>query len=357
MSSGILDSLEVGSNVFELIEFSLDRYLENGSVTTGRYGVNVAKVREVVRMPQINPLASSIPGVAGVFELRGIPIPAINLAVALGDAQAPVKPAQQIIVTEFSLKRAGFIVRTTERIRRVAWEKVLPPTADRHTCINGMTLVENNEFLFILDLERILIEIEARGGFHKKNNVQAMQNPSDPDLSGGAPLFQGIGGAGVPTTESGRLSSFESSEETFDRSDSEKTHILLIDDSDIILRNARIYLEKEGYRVSVASNGLMAKGMLEEFVEQGSASDKIDVIVTDVEMPKMDGLTLTKWIKEHPTLSLIPVILHTSLSGNANMESGRIVGANAYVVKNDIQMLLGLIKEIESNKADLSFPD
>ena len=65
-------------------------------------------------------------------------------------------------MTEFSLKRAGFIVKNTTRIRRIAWDKVVPPTADKHTCINGMTLIENNEFLFILDLERILLEIESK---------------------------------------------------------------------------------------------------------------------------------------------------------------------------------------------------
>ena len=87
------DRLEVGSNAFELIEFSLDRILPDGTVTTGLYGVNVAKVREVVRMPPINPLSSSIRGVAGVFELRGVPIPAINLAIALGDQKAPHRGA------------------------------------------------------------------------------------------------------------------------------------------------------------------------------------------------------------------------------------------------------------------------
>ena len=155
--------LEIGGSFFELIEFSLTRRLR-GRTIKGIYGVNVAKVREVVRLPKINPLASRIKGVAGVFELRGIPIPAVHLSCALGDDEAEPKPNQQIIVTEFSQKRAGFIVDQTHRIRRVAWEKVLPPSADAGTCINGMTLIENNEFLFILDLERILITLEVAGG-------------------------------------------------------------------------------------------------------------------------------------------------------------------------------------------------
>lgn len=153
---------EESSSIFELIEFSLDRKLPDGSVTIGKYGVNVSKVREVVRMPTINPLTSSIKGFAGVFELRGIPIPAINLASALGDGDAPIRKNQQIIITEFNAKRAGFIVNSTERILRISWDKVLPPTADKNTFISGMTLIENKEFLFILDLEGILDDLEVK---------------------------------------------------------------------------------------------------------------------------------------------------------------------------------------------------
>lgn len=345
MSQGILNSLEIGGNVFELIEFSLDRHLSNGEKKTGRYGINVAKVREVVRLPEINPLASSIPGIAGVFELRGIPIPAINLAVALGDKEAPLSPHQQIIVTEFSLKRAGFIVRSTERIRRIAWEKVLPPTTDKHTCINGMTLIENNEFLFILDLERILLEIEEKSGFSVSNSLStysewgtaaipsSSMNSSEQNLAGISPAFTGTNH--LPDN-------------------SEKMHILLIDDSDLILKNVKIYLERSGYRVTVATDGFIGKAILERLASADS-EEHIDVVVTDVEMPKMDGLSLTRWIKEHPVLNQLPVILHTSLSGNANVESGKIVGANGYVVKNDVQMLTALIKEMGTSQKQFNF--
>ena len=111
----MLNQFEIGGNFFELIEFSLVRHIGNNKVITGTYGVNVAKVREVVHLPDINPLASSQEGVAGVFELRGIPIPAINLCQILGDSYAPITKSQQIIVTEFSQKRAGFIVNSTRK--------------------------------------------------------------------------------------------------------------------------------------------------------------------------------------------------------------------------------------------------
>lgn len=319
--NSLVNKLEVGSNVFELIEFTLVRHLADGKTTEGRYGVNVAKVREVVRMPAVNPLVSTIEGVAGVFELRGIPISAIQLAVALGDKKTELGESQQIIVTEFSGKRAGFIVDTTKRIRRIAWEKVLPSTADKHSCISGVTLVENNEFLFILDLERVLIEIEAK---------------CEPSVTGSSQSIY------MPNSGGGDLRSAESQ-----YSGPIKATILLVDDSEIILKNVQKYLQRSGYRVFAKKNGALAKQLLERQIDGSpEKGHSIDVIVTDVEMPKLDGLSLTKWSKNQPELKETPVILHTSLSGRANLESGKQVGANGYVVKNDISMLLSLIDDL-----------
>lgn len=309
-----MDRLEVGGNIFELIEFSLDRTLLDGSIKTGRYGVNVAKVREVVRMPVINPLASSIEGVAGVFELRGIPIPAIHLAVALGDRHAVINPANQIIVTEFSMKRAGFIVKSTERIRRIAWEKVLPPASDRKTCISGMTLVEDNEFLFILDLERVLLEIEAMGGYQ-----------------------QGLG-FGLSASTEAQMTIGDGTKFGNGRT------IILVDDSSFILSNATAVLQRHGFRVIPVQDGLKAKTILESRIQTNDLD--IAAIVTDVEMPRLDGLSLTKWIKSTKEISKIPVILHTSLSGKTNQLSGEQVGANGYIVKNDLNALLKFLEQM-----------
>ncbi len=341
MSDKIFDRLEIGQNVFELIEFSLDRLMSDGQKIRGHYGVNVAKVREVVRMPKINRLSSRIKGVEGVFELRGIPIPAINLAVALGDERSEVDEDQQIIVTEFSMKRAGFIVSQTHRIRRVAWNKVLPPASDAGTCINGMTLIENNEFLFILDLERILSEIEGKNDLSKKaviesklaSNIESLreyehqkrQIPISPQMNTQMP---GIA-VQPPSGGIGR-----------------HPVILLIDDSNFILTSAKKSLETVGYKVVTASDGAAAKQILQGVISGEGNISHIDAVVSDVEMPRLDGLTLTKWIKETPELSEMPVILHTSLSGKANQEAGISMGANGYVVKNDIRHLVHLLSEI-----------
>lgn len=326
--------LEVGGSVFELIEFSLLRRIA-GQDVRGVYGVNVAKVREVVRLPKINPLSSRVKGLAGVFELRGIPIPAVNLSVALGDDPQVPKASQQIIVTEFSQKRAGFIVDTTHRIRRIAWEKVLPPSTDAGTCINGMTLIENNEFLFILDLEKILINLEYGLQPGTPGTASAAQSQMAMNMGAGQQhqsLSMHPMALGNHTAAPSRL-------------DGTGPLILLVDDSQFIRNGAKQALIRAGYRVLEAGDGVEAYEILLRTLKK-SGPEAISMIVTDVEMPRMDGLTLTKKVRQHPEVGEIPIVLHTSLSGKANQDAGISVGANGYVVKNDFRTLLELVREI-----------
>ncbi|MEI8025251.1 MAG: chemotaxis protein [Pseudomonadota bacterium] len=322
----MFDRIKMGENIFELIEFALARHLKDGSTIVGRYGVNVAKVREVVRMPKINPLASGIPGVAGVFELRGVPIPAIHLSQMLGDKSATINSTDQIIVVEFSRRRAGFIVDRTEKIRRISWDQVLPVGAEKAANISGMTLLEDNEFLFIVDLERIVqfIESAVEGGSEMKPSFAPLP------FSSPQPSFANAGPKSSSASEA--ISS--------------KVGILLIDDSKFILDHVGPLLERAGFRVITARDGAEAKSILSEFANGNSKNGPIDVVVTDVEMPKMDGLTLTKWVKEHERLSVLPVIIHSSLSSKANVEAGLKLGINGYVVKNDVRKLSDLIAEI-----------
>jgi two-component system chemotaxis response regulator CheV len=316
--------LEVGGSVFELIEFGLSRRID-GQLVKGLYGVNVAKVREVVRMPRINPLASRIRGIPGIFELRGVPIPVVNLAVALGDEDAPVRPDQQIIVTEFSQKRAGFVVDSTHKIRRVAWDKVLPPSSDALSCMSGMTLVENNEFLFILDLERVLLTLEYGEDYVRSLSESSLMSQSSGEKANHRP---GLSVAEIPSPQG--------------------PTILLVDDAAFIRNVVRQMLEEAGFCVVEAKDGVEAFNILEKSPQ---SSNRIDLIISDIEMPRLDGLGLTKKVREHNQLGEIPVILHTSLSGRANQSAGFLVGANGYVIKNDFQALFRLIGEILGTKA------
>lgn len=321
---------EVGASFFEIIEFSLIRNLPSGESISGIYGVNVAKVREVVHMPKINPLAFRIPGIAGVFELRGVPIPAINLCQILGDIKSnPIKD-QQIIVTEFCGKRAGFIVDSTHRIRKVNWDKVLPPSADSLSCMSGMILLENNEFLFILDLEKILNDLED----------QAM-NPNG-SISGQANQILSpykTNGSTFPSNESLHTSPAPAP-------DLDAPGVLFVDDSKLVLNNVGKVLQQKGYRVLTASNGADGLEKVNEVVSGKVSFGKLNLVITDVEMPLMDGLTMVKSIKSNAICQNIPVILHTSLSAEVVQTAAQSVGADGYVIKNDIRSLLDLIEDI-----------
>lgn len=295
-----------GDGYFELIEFSLVRRLPDGREIKGTYGVNVVKVREVIHMPKINPLASTVAGVEGIFELRGAPIPAVNLCTILGDPRQAVNPDDQIIVTEFAHKRAGFIVRQTNRIRRVPWDKILPPSSDKASSMTGMMLIENNEFLFILDLERIIMQLEST----------ASGRPAFVQDNAPLPPFLAARKHGYPT-------------------------ILLVDDSSLILNSIARALNQDGYGIVMARNGLEGIQRLEE-ASQGQYH--IDAIITDLEMPQMDGLSMLKRIKGISAYSRIPIYLHTSLSDTGSRETATALGATEFFVKNDISTILKYLK-------------
>lgn len=319
-------------SVFELIEFRLNR-LVNGTVVAGTYGVNVVKVREVVRMPKINPLNSRVRGMSGVFELRGVPIPVVNLAAVLGDETTEIKPEQKVIVTEFGVKRAGFIVDTTHRIRRIEWKDVMPPSSDFGSYITAMTLIENNEFLFILDLERILHDLDTAA-----SNAGAGSAPSAQMQDAWTGMMQqmlsGFVGGKTPIQKTG------------DGGHPGAPQVLLVDDSSFILKNTKIGLNRAGYNVITAPNGKAAYEIIEKVANGTWKDGKLDAVVTDVEMPQMDGFTLTKRIRENPLFNDMPIIIHSSLSGRATQETGIAMGANGYVVKNDIKNLVEALTEI-----------
>ncbi len=313
------DHFEVGGNYFELIEFTLIRNLPGGRQIKGIYGVNVVKVREVVHMPRINPLSSSVPGIAGIFELRGIPIPAVNLCTVLGDYNSPVSTEQQIIVTEFSQKRAGFIVNSTNRIRRVTWDKVLPPSADSSSSITGMMLIEDSEFLFILDLEKIISQLETRA-HSPQAGMEAMHGYGHPLVDHHqhhAPVY-------TPSRNA--------------------PGVLLVDDSNLILTNISRALLHEGYRVIMARDGAEALQKLDQAQAPNSKIGPVHAILTDVEMPKMDGISFIRKVRANPEHDKLPIYLHTSLGDTSSKDQGEDAGANGSFVKNDVLTIIETLK-------------
>lgn len=290
-------------HLLELIEFSLVRELPSGEKLTGVYGINVAKVREVVKLPKINKLAASAEGIEGLFELRKVPIPAINLCQILGDSEHAIQPDFQIIVTEFSGRRAGFIVHSTHRIRRIPWKKVLPPSADAQSCISGMVLLEDNQFLLILDLEKIVEDIENPNSMADIAAVMANSSRENAPHLGKA---------------------------------------LIVEDSAVIRNRLSCVLTDWGFEVSIATDGL--EGL--EFLKTIRKPEELRVIITDLEMPRMDGYTLIEHIQEQPTLADIPVIIHSSLNEGVVEKSSHKINYFDYVEKNDNAKLKATIQKI-----------
>jgi two-component system chemotaxis response regulator CheV len=322
--------LQVGSNLFEMIEFTVTkggavpvpvpgRELAQGKPAT--FGVNVAKVREVIRLPHIVPCLTTSPEVLGVFNLRGLPIPAIHLAMALGFSQEPVSPGSYVIVTEFSRRLAGFIVTSTRRIRRVSWDKVLPPSSEAFNTITGMMLVENNEFLFILDFEKILAEIEghtaSNASVWNKNDSHSQRSPEiaiqDP----------------IPIRK----------EKTG------KPLVMVVDDSPTMRKAISEMLRGIHLDVVEFQNGEQAWNALND-TQYMNGPKAFQIVISDVEMPRLDGYSLVKRIRNHPALKDLPVILHSSLTGEVNKERAKEAGADAYVAKFNKREIVEALKSI-----------
>jgi two-component system chemotaxis response regulator CheV len=305
--------MEVGSNLFELIEFtvtspqSAETALQNAlPVVPMRYGVNVAKVREVIRMPEIVPCLTTCPEVLGVFNLRGVPIPAIHLALALGYANDVIQPNHQMIVTEFSGRVAGFVVATTHRIRRVSWDKILPPTSDAFRSITGMMVLEDNEFLFMIDFEDIVAAIDRKSGALRPHGKAASPNAPTSDVLYG----------NYPSTRFGEKDAM----------------VLVVEDSPVARKAVCEIVRDLGFQVVEASDGEVGWGILMDAASNSSLKH-IKAVITDIEMPRLDGFSLIKRMRSEPALGSMPIIVHSSLSGENNKERALSVGANAFASK------------------------
>lgn len=289
--------LKVGSNELELVDFRIFKE-ELGKVYEGIYGVNVSKVREIISLPKLTELPGVPEFVEGIFDLRGVVIPVINLAKWMGvSIPSSVKIKPRIIIAEFNNILVGFIVHEAKRIRRISWSSIEPASFSTghgmmdKSKITGVTRIENNEVLLILDLERVVEEL----GFYQ----------SEVDVSEEVEKFTGVA--------------------------------LALDDSMIARKLVKDALEKLGLKVVEANDGEDGFNKLEGLY--GTYGDDIQkhlrIIISDVEMPKMDGFHFTKKVKEDSRFKDIPVIFNSSISDQFSNSRGLEAGGDAYLVKFD----------------------
>lgn len=308
----------LSQNELEIIEFIIEETLPDGTKYSGRYAINVAKVLEIIRVPSITAMPGiQEPALMGTFNLRGKVMPLLNLATWLGKDMVH-SPSDKVLVTEFSGVQSAFLVSSVTSIHRLAWDRIEPPNkyvqAFSRDCITGILRIDEN-VLFILDMEKILASMD------KSLDMSKMEPET---------------GVEIP----------------------DQVRLLLADDSSSLRKIVKSYLEKSGYQVTTASNGREAWEYLSKVaqskqgqkLDQNELSEIVDLVISDIEMPEMDGHTLTTKIRENPALHNVPVVLFSSLITEALRTKGIKVGADRQISKPDLAGLDKIVKELMEEK-------
>jgi two-component system chemotaxis response regulator CheV len=286
--AGVLDNVDLrtklaGQNRLELLLFRLQ----------GRqiFGINVFKVKEVVQCPHLTELPGSSPVIRGVASIRGDNIPVMDLSNAIGGPRMEKATDYFIIVTEYNRRQLAFLVGNVERIVNTHWEDILPPPKGlgRGSYMTAVTKIED-DMVEIIDVEKVLSEVLG----------------IDESLT-------------KPVEDTG--------------ADLNKYKILVVDDSMVARNQIKKVLGEMGVEVVLAKDGSEALNLLLEWSEEGNLNDWLAKVISDIEMPKMDGHSLVTSIRENPKLSDLYVILHSSLSGVFNETMVKKVGADHFLAK------------------------
>jgi two-component system chemotaxis response regulator CheV len=276
----------VGQNRLELLLFRL-----NGKQ---RFGINVFKVREVLQCPPLTQIPRLNALVRGIAHIRGQTISIIDLSLATGGRKIENLENGFIIIAEYNRSVQGFLVGSVERIINTNWDAILPPPkgTGKASYLTAVTEVEN-ELIEILDVEKILNEI----------------SPLKTDISDHLAATLNV------KSSAGKI-------------------IFIADDSSVARNQVKKALTTLGLEIETAKNGQEALTRLQALAsETGDVTDKVGILVSDIEMPVMDGYTLTAEIKNDPELAKLRVVLHTSLSGVFNQAMVKKVGADDFIAK------------------------
>jgi two-component system, chemotaxis family, chemotaxis protein CheV len=289
--AGILDTVDqrtklVGQNRLELLTFQL-----RGSQ---KFAINVFKVQEVQQLPKLNCLPQSDPMIAGVTTVRGKTIPVIDLSLAIGRRPIPRDGDANIIVAEYNRTVQAFLVGSVDRIVNLNWEEVIPPpkASGSNNFLTAITRIDD-KIVEILDVERVLSDV-----IHVETEIS-------------------------PEVLDEQL-----------REKAEGLEVLLVDDSSVAIQQAKAALNQLGLRVIIATDGLQALKQLQAWRDDGiNVPEKLLMVITDAEMPEMDGYRLTTEIRNDPALKDLYVVLHTSLSGSFNKAMVEKVGCDGFLSK------------------------
>ncbi|MGN1157005.1 MAG: chemotaxis protein [Agathobacter sp.] len=296
MDTNIL--LESGTNELEILEFALGN---------NRYGINVAKIREILQYQQVTPVPNTHPSVEGIFMPRDTMITVINLRRCLGMDDGTEEGL--FIITNFNKLDIAFHVDQVIGIHRVSWEEIIKPDStingSNGTSVSTGVVKMNDRLVVILDFESIVSSISPETGL--------------------------------------RVTDMDSLPER-DRSEST---ILVAEDSPLLSKLITDCLKKAGYEnLIVAGNGQEAWDKICEFRNEGTLLDKVQLIITDIEMPQMDGHRLTKLCKSDDTIKKIPLIIFSSLVNEEMRRKGEQLGADAQLTKPEIGKLVDAVDKL-----------
>ena len=294
METGIL--LESGTNELEILEFRVgDNY----------YGINVAKIREILSYQVPTPIPNSDSRVEGIFMPRDEVISVINLAQCMGMPQGESTKTDMYIVTNFNKLNAAFHVNSVLGIHRVSWSEIIKPDSTVNAQENGMAtgIVQiDGKLIIILDFEKIVAEINPETGL-KVSDVEHMR---------------------------GRARN--------------ESPILIAEDSPLLSKMIVNCLEQAGYtNITTTDNGQECWDRLRSYLRQGNIDEQVACVITDIEMPQMDGHHLTKLIKTNEDLQHIPVVIFSSLVNEQMRRKGEQLGADAQLSKPEIGQLVEAI--------------
>jgi two-component system chemotaxis response regulator CheV len=289
-----------GSNRMEILLFSLG--------THETFGINVFKVREVSQTPAITRAPNMPDGVEGLISLRGNVIPVLSLSKVMNLSDAPTTRGASMMVAEYSKRTLGFLVHDVDRIIRVEWDKVRAPesvTSGSHTYITAITELPNGKLVSIVDVEQIMANTFGEAVIGQIDKVP----------------------------------------------EADRLNVFFVDDSVVARKKIAEVMDKLGVKHKHAQNGMEAwvrlSGMAAHAQQTGqSLHDEVNLILVDAEMPEMDGYVLTKNIKSDSRFAGIPVVMHSSLSSEANRAMGKSVGVDAYVAKFDADALADTLRPL-----------
>ncbi|MBK1734830.1 chemotaxis protein CheW [Halorhodospira abdelmalekii] len=291
--AGIIDSVDqrthlAGQNRMELLLFRFEG--------RQRYGINVFKVREVIPAPELSEVPHAHPASRGIAYVRGQTLSVLDLSFATSGKAIHKEEGNYIIIAEYNRQVQGFLVGGVDRIININWEDVLPPPSggSAGSYLTAVARYEG-EMIQIVDVEKVLAEVQRESG-------------ADPRTTDGGGVAPAVG--------------------------AEDYKVLVVDDSRMALAQIQRTLDDLGLRVVTKNNGREALEQLKSWArEEPSGLHDLLMVVSDIEMPVMDGYTLTARLREDERIASVYVLLHSSLSGVFNTEMVRRVGADDFLAK------------------------